>query len=401
MRVSDLLTSRRIFLLAAASSGPAFIPPPPAHAARGGARRRALRALARPPPSPPSRPRRRLRRGRWTSRSSRRAERAAAAAVESLGVESNCDAARRRAAAVARRRYERTLRRRLWRRVRLRGVVDDDARDAHPGPIRLRSRAARHLLAAQQRAADAERAAAARAALATGCSRSSRRVACRRCPRRAAPARRSPSWRRPAAAGGGAAVRGYPASYKLDDTDVDDALWRRADDPSPTRLVRRSTRLARRRAAAQRRPRGARPRGAGARRLLRSCGARLKTQEEYFIDDTYRPNLLIPPERRRPRAHRRAVAPVLVYQFCVRNQTSPKTSPSAHVPWRPYGMTPLSQAMATGSISFASDVQPRPRRLAVVDEDEQPSSSASAPGRATKIGSFVKRRVRSALAPRR
>ena len=25
---------------------------------------------------------------------------------------------------------------------------------------------------------------------------------------------------------------------------------------------------------------------------LRSCGARLKTQEEYFIDDTYRPNPL-------------------------------------------------------------------------------------------------------------
>ena len=87
---------------------------------------------------------------------------------------------------------------------------------------------------------------------------------------------------------------GYLASFKLDDTDVDDALWRRADDLSPTRLVVTLGEPASLGAALQLNGGRVAP-GLAAPVLaayLRSCGARLKTQEEYFIDDTYRPNPL-------------------------------------------------------------------------------------------------------------
>ena len=75
---------------------------------------------------------------------------------------------------------------------------------------------------------------------------------------------------------------------------MDDALWRRADDLSPTRLVVTLGEPASLGAALQLNGGRVAP-GLAAPVLaayLRSCGARLKTQEEYFIDDTYRPNPL-------------------------------------------------------------------------------------------------------------
>ena len=114
MRVSDLITSRRIFLLAAASSGPPLFAPKPALAARGAAELDAefyARSLLRLPPSPPVAaapppPPRPL----DEPLAAALLESAAAAVAESLGVE--IDAVTQRAAALRPSRaveYERTL----------------------------------------------------------------------------------------------------------------------------------------------------------------------------------------------------------------------------------------------------------------------------------------------------
>ena len=85
---------------------------------------------------------------------------------------------------------------------------------------------------------------------------------------------------------------GYLASYKLDDTDVDDALWRRADDLGPTRLVVTLGEPASLGAALQLNGGRVAP-GLAAPVLaayLRSCGARLRRGST--IDDGHRPNPL-------------------------------------------------------------------------------------------------------------
>ena len=301
MRVSDLLTSRRIFLLAAASSGPAFIAPPPASAARGAAELDAefyARSLLRLPPSPPVAaapppPPRPL----DEPLAAALLESAAAAVAESLGVE--IDAVTQRAAALRPSlavEYERTLSGGAFG-----GASGYEASSSTTRATRIRDQfdfdLALLAIFSQLSSArpTAERAAAARAALGD-------RLLAQLAPRCVPPL--------PAACRAGAPLSelcgglrrllaalqsaGYLASYKLDDTDVDDALWRRADDLSPTRLVVTLGEPASLGAALQLNGGRVAP-GLAAPVLaayLRSCGARLKTQEEYFIDDTYRPNPL-------------------------------------------------------------------------------------------------------------
>ena len=331
MRVIDLLTSRRIFLLAAASSGPPCLRHNQSwrRAVRRSSTQSFTRALLRLPPSPPVAaapppPPRPL----DEPLAAALLERAAAAVAESLGVE--IDAVTQRAAALRPSLavdYERTLSGGAFG-----GASGYEASSTTTRATRIRDQfdfdLALLAIFSQLSSArpTAERAAAARAALGD-------RLLAQLAPRCVPPL--------PAACRAGAPLSelcgglrrllaalqsaGYLASYKLDDTDVDDAAPRRRPEPDAIGRDARRARLARRRPAAQRRPRGARPRGAGARRLPALVRRAPQDAEEYFIDDTYRPN----PLEYRPNAVvlelTVARSPRFGLSILSSNQTSPKT----------------------------------------------------------------------------